>query len=174
MPAPDTSSPPASGLRSLWHRRVISLLVAQFKQGISAEKLALTIALGLTLGIFPIIGASTALCLAVGVWLKLNQPVIQLANWIAAPLQVPLVLGFVRMGEWITRAQPVTFSVPELFVKFRESPAKFMQEFGLTGLRGILAWAVIAPLLIPLIYFLLLPPLHKLARLAASSPRYNG
>ena len=156
------TNPPAR-LKKFWQERVIALIVAQFTQGFTPQKIALTIALGLVLGIFPILGATTALCAIAGVWLKLNQPVIQLVNWLVSPLQLTLILGFVRIGEWLLRAQPVSFSVPELFRKFHESPAKFMQEFGLSGLHGIVAWLLIAPLLTALIYFLLLPPLKKLA-----------
>ena len=154
---------PPSRLKKFWQERVIALIGAQFTQGFTPQKIALTIALGLVLGIFPILGATTALCAIAGVWLKLNQPVIQLVNWLVSPLQLTLILVFVRIGEWLLRAQPVSFSVPELFRKFHESPAKFMQEFGLSGLHGIVAWLLIAPLLTALIYFLLLPPLKKLA-----------
>ena len=154
---------PPSRLKKFWQERVIALIVAQFTQGFTPQKIALTSALGLVLGIFPILGATTALCAIAGVWLKLNQPVIQLVNWLVSPLQLTLILVFVRTGEWLLRAQPVSFSVPELFRKFHESPAKFMQEFGLSGLHGIVAWLLITPLLTALIYFLLLPPLKKLA-----------
>lgn len=159
MPSPAQPS----RLKKFWHERVVTLIVTQFTQGFTPQKIALTVTLGLTLGLFPILGATTALCALAGVWLKLNQPVIQLVNWLVSPLQLTLILVFVRTGEWLLRAQPVSFSVPELFRKFHESPAKFMQEFGLSGLHGIVAWLLIAPLLTALIYFLLLPPLKKLA-----------
>jgi uncharacterized protein (DUF2062 family) len=152
-----------SRLKKFWQERVVGLIVAQFTQGFTPQKISLTIALGLNLGLFPILGATTALCAIAGLWLKLNQPVIQLVNWLASPLQLAMILVFVRIGEWIVRASPVSFSIPELFRKFHESPVKFFQEFGMTGLHGIIAWLVIAPFLTALIYFLLLPPLKKLA-----------
>jgi uncharacterized protein (DUF2062 family) len=151
-----------SRLKQFWRDRVLALIVAQLKQGITPQKIALTIALGLNLGIFPILGATTMLCLGAGLWLKLNQPVIQLVNWLASPLQLPLILVFVRFGEWVMRAPRVSFSIPELFRKFHESPVKFFREFGLTGLHGIVAWLLIAPFLSMLIYFTLLPLLKKL------------
>jgi uncharacterized protein (DUF2062 family) len=158
---PSTENP--SRLKKFWRERVVGLITAQFTQGFTPEKIALTITLGLTLGLFPILGATTALCALAGVWLKLNQPVIQLVNYLASPLQLAMILVFVRLGEWMVHAQRVNFSIPELFRKFHESPAKFFQEFGLTGLHGIIAWFVIAPFASGLIYFLLLPPLKKLA-----------
>ena len=117
---------------------------------------------------FPILGCTTLLCALAAFSLKLNQPVIQLVNWLVYPLQFMLLLGFVRIGEWLMRAPPVPFSIPELLRKFQESPGKFMQEFGMTGVHGIVAWFVIAPFAIALIYFLLLPPLKKLSQLSRS------
>ena len=149
--------------KKLWRERVIALIVAQFTQGVTPQKIALTIALGFSLGIFPILGATTTLCALAGIYFKLNQPVIQLVNWIASPLQLLLILIFVRIGEWMLRAQRVSFSIPELFQKFHESPVKFFQEFGLTGLHGVIAWLAIAPFVAALLYLILLPPLKKLA-----------
>jgi uncharacterized protein (DUF2062 family) len=158
-----------SRLETFWRDRFVGLVVAQFKQGITPQKIALTIALGLNLGVFPILGATSLLCGIAGVVLKLNQPVIQLVNWLASPLQLLLIVVFVRIGEWLVRAQRVNFSIPELFRKFHESPLKFLQEFGLTGLHGIIAWLLIAPVATALIYFAILPALKKLAKLNKSN-----
>ena len=160
-----------SRLKKFWQERVVALIVAQFTQGFTPQKIALTIALGLNLGVFPILGSTTLLCALAAFCLKLNQPVIQLVNWLAYPLQFMLLLGFVRIGEWLMRAPPVPFSIPELLHKFNESPGKFMHEFGMTGVHGIVAWLLIAPFVAALIYFLLLPPLKKLSQL--SLPKTN-
>jgi uncharacterized protein (DUF2062 family) len=160
-----TPAAQTSRMKKFWRERVVALIVAQFTQGFTPQKITLTIALGLSLGLFPILGATTTLCAIAGLWLKLNQPVIQLVNWLASPLQLAMILVFVRIGERMIHAQPVSFSIPELFRKFHESPVKFFQEFGMTGLHGIIAWLVIAPFLTVLIYFLLLPPLRKLAQI---------
>ena len=156
-------NPTAPAPKSFWQRRVVGLLVAQLKQGITPEKIALTIALGLTLGIFPIMGTTTVLCAIVGIWLKLNQPIIQVVNYVIYPVQISLILVFVRMGEWMTRAERVPFSIPELMRKFQASPAKFMQEFGVTGLHAIIGWLAVAPALIVVIYYGLRTPMRKLA-----------
>lgn len=161
-----------SKLKSLWRSRVMELVLLQLKQGVTPEKIALTTGLGAALGVFPILGATTFLCLVTGVWLKLNQPFIQVVNWLMSPLQLPMILVFARIGEWITRATPVTFSVPELIRKFHESPGKFMQEFGMTGVHAIIAWALIAPIIVPLVYFLLLPAFKKLAGQRAAVPQH--
>ena len=159
------TTPLNSRLKRFWRERVVGLIVAQLTQGVTPQKLALTIALGFNLGIFPILGATTFLCLVAGLCLKLNQPVIQLINALASPLQLTMILMFVRMGEWLVRAPRISFSVPELMRKFNESPGKFMQQFGMTGVHGIIAWSVIAPFAALVLYFILLPPLTRMAQL---------
>ena len=52
----------AAGGRSFWRRRVVEPIAGQLKQGITPEKIALTIALGMALGIFPILGSTMLLC----------------------------------------------------------------------------------------------------------------
>jgi uncharacterized protein (DUF2062 family) len=158
------------GLRALWRRRVLAVTVAQLRQGITPRQIALTIALGVVLGLFPILGTTTALCLLAGVWLKLNQPVIQLSNWMVAPLQVPGIYLFVRAGDRLTHAPPVSFSVAALILAFKASPLRFLQQYGTTGLRGVLAWVVFAPGIAVLLYALALPPLKRMSGRALEHP----
>jgi uncharacterized protein (DUF2062 family) len=162
---PTATMPDANpSAKKFWQRRVLDVIVAQLKQGITPQKISLTIALGITLGIFPILGATTLLCFIFGIWLKLNQPIIQAVNYLVSALQLALILVFVRIGEFIACAQPVSFSIPELFRKFHESPLKFFHEFGMTGLHGIIGWLLLAPEVVVILYFSLLPFLKKLAR----------
>jgi uncharacterized protein (DUF2062 family) len=160
MTTPETISP----AKSFWRRRVLDVIVGQLKQGITPQKISLTLALGVTLGIFPILGATTLLCFVAGLCLKLNQPIIQMVNYLMYALQLVLILFFVRVGEFLMHATPVSFSIPELFRKFHESPREFFREFGMTGVHGIVGWLLIAPFVAALLYFILLPLMKKLAR----------
>jgi uncharacterized protein (DUF2062 family) len=162
-----------SRLEHAW-RRVLDVVLAQLRQGISAEKIALTLAIGLVLGLFPIFGTTTALCVLAGLWLKLNQPIMQLVNWAAAPLQLPGIYLFVRIGERLTRATPVNFSITGLVQQFRDAPLQFMQQFGMTGLRAMLAWLLIAPAVALAVYLVVLPPLRRLARLRGAEASSVG
>ncbi|MGA2564951.1 MAG: DUF2062 domain-containing protein, partial [Steroidobacteraceae bacterium] len=132
------------------------------------RKIALTIALGVVLGLFPVLGTTTVLCLLTGVLLKLNQPALQAASWLVWPLQVPGVYFFIRLGEWLTHVPPTSFSVRALLIAFNDSPLRFVQQFGVLGLRGVLAWALIAPPLALLVYLLALPALRRIVVLRQS------
>jgi len=73
-------------------------VVVWLRQGISPQRLALTLALGFAIGCLPVVGITTAICLVVASCLRLNLPAIQAANWVAMPLQVALIVPFVRLG----------------------------------------------------------------------------
>jgi len=150
--------------RGLWRRSVADPILDQLKQGISPEKIALTIAIGVMVGIFPVLGSTTIMCLAVGFALKLNQPILQLLNYLMYPAQVALILVFVRFGEWIFGAPPLPFSIPQMMERFRAGPARFFYEFAATFLHCIAAWLVVAPAAMTILYFTLLPILRAAAR----------
>lgn len=150
---------------SFWQRRVVAPIVGQLKQGITPEKIALTLALGAVIGIFPILGATTALCAIAGIWLKLNQPVIQIVNYFMYPVQIALLLPFYRAGETLFGQPHVPiFSVTELMARFQASPTQFMVDYGMVGVYGIVVWALVAPLLIAALYYAVRPLLRALAR----------
>jgi uncharacterized protein (DUF2062 family) len=152
----------AAALRGFWQRRVIGLIVAQLRQGITADQIALTVALGCVLALFPILGSTTLLCAGAALWLRLNQPVIQLVNYLCYPLQIALLLPFYHAGEWLG-APHLALSIPQLFERFRASPLQFIADFAGIALGGVGAWCVVAPGTAALLYFMLRPPLRLLA-----------
>lgn len=149
---------------SWWQRRVVAPIVAQLKQGITPEKIALTLALGGVIGIFPILGATTVLCAVVGIWLRLNQPIIQLVNYLVYPVQIVLLIPFYRAGERLFGAEPVPIAdVASLVTRFSEGPWQFVLDYGLVGLYGITVWALVAPPMAAIAYFALRPVLAQLS-----------
>ncbi len=154
-------------MRGFLRRRVGDPVLLLLKQGLVPEKLALSLALGATLGLFPVLGATTALCLVAGLALRLSHPALQLANYAVYPLQVPLILAFVRLGERFSDAAPMPLSVERLLVLFRQDPLAFLARFGQTGLHGILGWLAVAPFVGGALYAGLLPLLRYTARRVA-------
>ena len=146
---------------SRWRRWIVDPVLGQLRQGITPEKIALTLALGGAIGIFPVMGATTFLCGIAGVAFKLNQPILQTINYLLYPVQVALILVFVRIGEWIYRATPVTLSLSEFMAKFRASPRGFFSEFASLFLYGISAWLLVAPLVAFALYYGLRPLLRR-------------
>jgi len=155
------AAPAASG--SLWARRVIAPIVRQLRQGVTPEKVALTIALGLAIGVFPILGATTILCAAAGVALGLNQPIIQLVNYVAYPAQLITLIPFYRAGESLFSRPHLPLSIPMLTERFRADAGKFFVDFGIIAVQGIVVWCLVAPFIALAVYHLTRPPLRLLA-----------
>lgn len=151
-----------------WQRWFVQPITRQLTQGISPEKLGWTIATGVVLGIFPIMGTTTFICFFAAWLLKLNQPVIQVACHAVYALHLALILVFIRVGQWIFGADPIPFSITELFNQFMDDPWLFIQKFGLAAVHGIIAWAIIAPFLFILIKAIATPILARLSQRIAN------
>ena len=162
----------ASRAGSFWSDRVVGPVITQLKQGMAPEKVALTIALGVVIGIFPVLGATTLLCGLVAVWLRLNQPIIQLVNYLVYPLQIVMLLPLYRAGETLFGRPHTPFSISLLIERFRADPGRFFSDFGLIGLGGIGVWCILAPLVCAALYFVVRPPVRALAaRARRDEPR---
>jgi len=112
--------------------------VLWLSEGISPRRLALTLALGFAVGCIPVVGIPTVLCAGLAVALRLNLPAIQAANYAAMPLQLALIVPFVRMGRWIISARPAPGALvhlPALSIASRMS--------GLAG-QALLGWLLVA------------------------------
>lgn len=155
--------------RGFWRERVLAPILAQLRQGVTPDAIALTLALGAALGVFPILGASTLLCGIAAAALRLNQPVIQLVNYLVYPAQVLLLIPFYRAGETLFgQAHLPLLSVPALITRFQAGPLQFVRDYGRVGLYGVAVWLLVAPLAAAAAYVLLRGPLRALARRAQS------
>ncbi len=163
--APATNTP----ARTFWQRRVRDPIVAQLTQGITPEKIALTVAVGSALALFPILGTTTLLCFLVGLALRLNQPIIQLINQAFWPIHVPVIFACVRLGDRIFGVPHHKFSIRQMQELLWSDPAKFFQNFGLTALHATVAWAILAPFYIGAVYYLALPIMRGVTRLKAEA-----
>jgi|SRR3954466_4623862 uncharacterized protein (DUF2062 family) len=153
------SSNESSCLKSRFVDAFLSLL----RQGVTPQKLALTVALGIGLGTFPILGATTLLCTAVAIMLRLNLPAIQTTNYCAYPLQLALIFPFARLGAKLLRATPVAFTPAQLPAVLHQEMFGTLRALAHATVHAVIGWAVVAPLATALIYFALLPLLTAIA-----------
>ena len=183
MPDPrkTTLYPPGA---TFWQRRVLFPIVKQLTQGITPEKIALTLAVGSAFAFFPILGTTTILCLIVGITLRLNQPLIQLVNALC-PLPHLLIIYFMfRLGGFIFGVQPMHTSVREFLLRaphthfniwriflgvFSKADRPVLHRMEVNGLHAIVAWAIVAPVWIAVIYWSSLPMLNEIVRSRAAA-----
>jgi uncharacterized protein (DUF2062 family) len=108
------------------------------RQGVSPRRLALTLALGFAIGCIPVIGIPTALCAGLALALRLNLPAIQAANYAVMPVQLALIIPFVRLGGRLMALTPQTATMIH-----GAAPGMLAQLGGMAG-QALLAWLLLA------------------------------
>ena len=149
-------------LKAYWHRKIIEPITALLKQGITYRKIALSIALGISLGIFPILGISTILCVLAAVIFRLNLLAIQLVNYLVYPLQLLLLIPFLRAGEMLSGDARVTVTLNAVVDKFKADWLAALNLLWETLMHAAIVWLLVCPILTLLMYHLLKPALRRL------------
>jgi uncharacterized protein (DUF2062 family) len=141
--------------RGFFHRRVVAPIVSLLTQGITPEKIALSLAFGIVLGIFPVLGSTTVLCAAAALVFRLNLPAIQLVNGLVYSMQLFLLVPFIRMGESLFRSAPLQFSLAQILTMVRADLSQAVSTLWLAEVHAIFAWLLTGPPTIFLLYILL-------------------
>ncbi len=150
-------------MKSQLHRRVREPLLTLLKQGISPDRLALCIAIGVVVGNIPILGISTILCAAIALIFRLNLAAIQIAQAAMAPTQIMLIIPFVRLGEWILRAPPQAVSIKDALALPAQGVGRAVAALWDSVVHAGFAWGLVAPFAVFLIYKLLTPVFQRTA-----------
>jgi uncharacterized protein (DUF2062 family) len=140
--------------------------VLWLSQGVSPRRLALTLALGFAIGCIPVIGIPTVLCATVALALRLNLPAIQAANYAAMPLQLALIVPFMRLGRWLLATQSSRLTEPPALFSLRIfDVASHMSR--MAG-QALLAWLLVAVPAVALLTAMLTLMLRRIPAVAAA------
>jgi uncharacterized protein (DUF2062 family) len=146
-----------------FRRRIARPVVELLRQGVTPEKMALSIALGVALGVFPVLGTTTALCALVAFVWRLNLPAIQIVNYFVYPLQIVLLIPFFRVGEKLFGAAHLPLSVAQILAAVHASFWGAIRFMWTTIWHAAVAWCLIAPLFVAMTYVVLVPLLRRAA-----------
>jgi uncharacterized protein (DUF2062 family) len=116
--------------------------------------IALSVALGLVFGIFPMYGFPTLLCAAAALVLRLNFPAVQLVNYLTSPLQLVLLAPFNRLGARLFPA-PGAAVVSGLPVIIHADIWRLVSSLSTAAMHAIVGWFCISAPLGILVYFTL-------------------
>jgi uncharacterized protein (DUF2062 family) len=142
------------------YRRVALPVFALLRMGASPEKLAWSIAAGLLIGINPVLGSTTILCVALAFVFRLNVAASQLGNHIVYPLELILVIPFIRVASRIFHTAPVPLSANELLHAAREHPLDLSRQLWLWEWHAFILWAAIAVIAVPILALAITPILR--------------
>lgn len=135
------------------YQKFINHLLGFLQQGISPEKLALGLAFGLTIGIIPLLGATTLLCALVAFVFRLNMPFVQLVHYVASPLQLILYIPFLRVGAGLFSNERFHYTFDEITHMISNDLWHAVSTLFYINLCGLLLWLLIAPVLFAVSYF---------------------
>jgi uncharacterized protein (DUF2062 family) len=133
-----------TGADSYFRRKIINPVLDLLKQGITPEKLSLSVALGITLGIIPLLGIITIVCAFLALHFRLNAAVMIIFSNLVYPIQIALYVPFIRLGEYTFDIPSIPFSLSEVVASIRHDWVEAINRFGLANLLGLFSWAMVA------------------------------
>lgn len=152
------------------NRRLVEPIVTLVTQGITPEKIALSVSVGIVLGIFPVLGSTSLLCAAAAVVFELNLPAIQLINWFVYPLQVILVVPFMRAGGFMFGAGPVNLSPTQMLAMARTNLPHAVSALWVAMIHAVFVWLLVGPVIALLLHKLLSRYILRVAVLRPTRP----
>jgi uncharacterized protein (DUF2062 family) len=141
-------------------------VLAWLKCGMAPRQLAFTLALGFAIGCIPLLGVTTAICALLAIVLRLNMPAIQAANWLAMPVQVLLLIPFLRLGQWLFRGNPISLNGKDVLARMESAPWAALRDMGSLLGHGVVAWLTIAVPALLVLTLSLTPLLRRVSILA--------
>jgi uncharacterized protein (DUF2062 family) len=143
----------------MWRRKVVRPILELLGQGLTPEKLSFTIALGITLGVTPVLGSTVLLCTLAAIAFRLNLAAIHLVNWLVYPFQLVLLIPFYRIGGWMFRTPPSELSVVHILALIRTNVLHAIETLWTVTIHAVVAWLLFGSIATGLLYLLLVPVL---------------
>ena len=150
-------------MTEILQKRVVQPILGLLTQGITPEKIAMSVVFGAALGIFPVLGSTTVLCALAAVIFRLNLPAIQIVNYFVYPLQLALVIPFMKMGARVFRGAAVGLSLTQMLEMFRADRLHALKVLWVVAVQAVGAWSLVAPPLGVVAYLILVWALRRAA-----------
>ncbi|GAQ90845.1 hypothetical protein KFL_006910080 [Klebsormidium nitens] len=151
-----------------WARRkIVYPLVGYLRQGTEPRLLAFSASVGLTFGLFPIAGLTSACCglAALALRGRCHIPTMLLVNMVVTPLELSFIIPFMRLGEKILGAPALPLD-PTAFWDFITGHGSSNLLAAMS--HALLGWATVAPFLLYFSFRALVPIMHSLSSHFAS------
>lgn len=134
-------------------RWLVDPLVALLRQGVTPEKLALSVAVGGIVGIFPVLGTTTILVTLVAAALRLNLVAVHTVHYAMTPLQILLIIPFVRVGEHLVGAAPQKLSISEGMALISQGALHAAMVLWDAIVHAVIGWLAVGPVALVLCYW---------------------
>ncbi|MFT7489164.1 MAG: hypothetical protein ACI9OU_001566 [Candidatus Promineifilaceae bacterium] len=143
-------------------KRLKAIILDYLKAGMSHREVSLAVSLGIIIGIFPIYGLATAMCLGLAWATRLNAPIMMASVYSMSFVKPLLIIPFLKMGEWMFQADPMGIALADLMSGFAQAPLATLREFSWSFTHALVAWLAVIPILVPILYRLCLMIVRRL------------
>jgi uncharacterized protein (DUF2062 family) len=144
-------------------RRFGQFVTDQIRQGLTPHEMALTLGVGLCLSVPPMLGTTTLLCALAAIVLRLNQPLIQTVNVLAYPLQLALLVPFLRAGEWLFGTPHTPLSPAKILAMGKADLVGTIGSLWTVTWHGAVVWVIASVPAGLLVYLSAKPALERVA-----------
>ncbi|MDH4261770.1 MAG: DUF2062 domain-containing protein [Spirochaetia bacterium] len=136
----------------------LKIIMSLLLQGISPQKIALALAMGVMAGSFPLIGTHTFIGIGLAFIFGLNQVAVYLGVWLSIPVYILILLPSLRVGEFLFKAQPMEIDnfLSGLKIMFNSTNDFFSvwSQYGNSILHLVVGWIPFAVITGLSVYFI--------------------
>ncbi len=106
--------------------------------GLTPQKLALTLCLGIAFGVIPLVWGTSLICIILAHVFRLNHVALQSVNFMLFPVHLALLIPFFKLGAWLFPRGP---QVPShIFAALIRNPGLSLHILGWITLKSLAAW----------------------------------
>jgi uncharacterized protein (DUF2062 family) len=155
---------------NLLQRRVIGPVTALLRHGATPERLAWSLAVGLVVGINPLLGSTTLLALALAAAFRLNVVASQVGNHLMYPVELLLFPVFVKLGSMLFGTGGLPLQPKALWAALKGHPWETTRLLWSWEWHALVVWVAFAAIALPVLAMALRPALERMARRMPKKP----
>jgi uncharacterized protein (DUF2062 family) len=152
------------GMATLLQRWVVQPVTGLLRQGAEPERLAWSLALGVVVGVNPLIGSTTVLALALASVFRLNHVASQVGNHAMYPVELALFPVFVKLGSMVFSTEKLPLDGKALWTAVKNHPWDTTKVLWMWEWHALVVWAGFAVVAMPAIALVLRPGLERMQK----------
>jgi len=134
------------------------------RMGADPDRLAWSLALGLVVGVNPLLGSTTLVALGLASLFRLNLVASQVGNHAVYPLEILLFPVFIKLGDVIFGTDKLPLQGHDLWYAAKHHPWHTTRLLWRWEWHALVVWAIFAAVAMPVIAKASEPVLRKMAK----------
>lgn len=125
-------------------KSLIAKITILFKQGLTPKELSKSIIVSGLISTIPILGVSTFMITTISLKTKLNLPVMIALSYLMWPIQILMIIPFIRAGQFIFSVPRNHHTIEEIISSFQNSFFTTLSNLSFELICGLGGWFLTA------------------------------